>query len=98
MSSNRGSGSPRRRRGFVARAREQMARCDEVWVVGLPDAVYGDMAKAERLWPASYASFRRRWDAIGAAMGVATSAGQGMSPPSLRGGGALTEDLTPLQH
>lgn len=50
-------------------AREQLARCDEVWVARLLDALYCSGPRTERLWPASYSSFRRRWGAVGASSG-----------------------------
>lgn len=73
------------------------------WVVEHLGAVFGEMAKLERLWPASSAAFRQSSDAIGCALGVITATGRGMTPASLRGGGAtqcyvLTKDLTRLQH
>lgn len=72
-------------------------------MVQLLDALYGGGPRTERLWPSSYASFRRRWDAVGAALGVATTTRRGVTPASLRGGAAtqfyaLTEDLVRLQH
>ena len=84
-------------------ARQQLARCDEVWVIQLLEQLYGSTAPGERLWPGSASAFRRRWAALGAVLGLSTEAGNDMSLGSLRGGGAwhfyaLTEDLSRLQH
>lgn len=72
-------------------------------MVQLLDALYGGEPRTGRLWLASPSSFRRRWDTVGAELGVATTTSRGVTPASLRDGGAtqfyaLTEDLVRLQH
>jgi len=83
-------------------ARVQLARCDEGPVVELLQAVVGDLQPSAQLWPLSASAFRRRWDAVAAALRISSTTGAGMTPGSLRGGGAtqffvLTEDLVRLQ-
>ena len=83
-------------------ARVQLARCDEVWVVLLLKALFQHLPANARLWTLSSSAFRKRWDALGAALRVPTVTGKGLTPGSLRGGGAtqfyvLTEDLPRLQ-
>ena len=60
------------------------------------------MTRPVRPLPGRPPAFRRRWDAVGAALGVPTSVSLGVSPGSLQRGGAtaffqLTEDAVKLQ-
>ena len=54
------------------------------------------------MWPDNPASFRRRWDDVMKAIGVPVSGALGLTPGSLRGGGAValfetTGDLALVQ-
>ena len=58
---------------------------------------------SQRIWPASPAAFRKRWDAVARALRLPIGQGSGVTPASLRGGGAtafyeLTEDVDRLRR
>ena len=63
----------------------------------------GRLQPSQRIWPASPAAFRKRWDAIARALRLPIGQGSGVTPASLRGGGAtafyeLTEDVDRLRR
>ena len=63
----------------------------------------GDLLPSQRIWPASPAAFRKRWDAVARALRIPFKQGSGVTPASLRGGGAtafyeLTEDADRLRR
>ena len=86
-----------------AGARRQLARVDEWWVTMMAQKLLGDLPPSQRIWPASPASFRKRWDAVARALRMPVTQGSGVTPASLRGGGAtafyeLTEDADRLRR
>ena len=95
-------------------ARIQSSRVEPRDVVGLVDAVYGDAAGGEFLWPASPATFRNRFRGLCGYLGVPTASdtngagggdqdGRGLDLGSLRAGAATqlwldTEDPVLVQR
>ena len=79
--------------------RRQHAKSSDNACVQFLAALYAAAPAAAPLYGLSYSAFRRRWDAVFAAVGVPTSeATQGLTPGCLRGSGATwfymaTEDL-----
>ena len=80
-------------------AKQQLARCDEWWVIKLLDLLYGLAPGSQILWPMSAAAFRGRWNRLCGALDVPhVESESGVTPGGLRGGGATalyeeTEDL-----
>lgn len=72
--------------------------------MSLLEAIYADIPASARLWPASYEAYvQGPGGALCVALSLPHSAGDGVTPASLRGGGAtqyfvLTEDLGRLQR
>ena len=69
-------------------ARRQLARIDDWWVTELLSLLFEDYPPAERLWGLSPSAYRRRWDAVCEALHLETRQGSGVTPASLRAGGA----------
>ena len=78
-------------------------RIDEWWVIRLAEVLYGSSPPGTRFWYASVGAFRKRWNCIGEALEVDVSQGTGLTPASLRAGGATShfeffEDIPKLQR
>ena len=74
-----------RRRGLGV---VQHAKVTSASVVAALDSVFSGLQAGEPLYAGSPSSFRRRWDAILAALGVPKTLG--LTPASMRSGGAIT--------
>ena len=86
-----------------AGARRQLARVDDWWVTAMAEKLLGRLSPAQRIWPLSAGAFRKRWDAIARVLHVPSHQGSGLTPASLRGGGAtsfyeLSEDIDLLRR
>ncbi|CAE7319659.1 unnamed protein product, partial [Symbiodinium microadriaticum] len=60
----------------------------EAAVLPFLQQVWGDLRPGERLYPGSPAVYRRRWDRLLTVLGIPE--GHGLTPASLRGGGAIS--------
>ena len=85
-------------KGAWAGARSQVARCDDLQTLRLWDALAVGANAEDALWPLSLLQFSRRWAAICLVLGLPAQELVGLTPASLRGGGATllfeaTEDL-----
>ena len=69
-------------------ARRQLARSDEPLIVDLLAAVFGALPPASKLWPGSPSQFTSRWNAVCRALRIPARTGSGLTPASLRPGGA----------
>ena len=67
---------------------QQHAKITSASVVAALDSVFSGLQAGEPLYAGSPSSFRRRWDAILAALGVPKTLG--LTPASMRSGGAIT--------
>ena len=68
--------------------RHQFARIDDPVVVDVLRAVFGGLRAHEPLLEGGISSFRRRWDALCAQLGLPHGAPHGITPAVLRGSGA----------
>lgn len=77
--------------------RVQVAYSEDADTNSLALALLGHLPPGARLWPASPAAFRSRWNALCKALrlpcGASTAVVQALSPASLRGGGATRRIL-----
>ena len=74
-----------------------------MWVTLLAARVFGGLPPSARLWSLSPAAFRKRWDLVCEALGVVSKQGDGLTPASLRAGGAtahfeIFEDIERLRR
>ena len=86
-----------------AAARRQLARVDDWWVTQMLHFLYFDSPPHARLWNASAAAFRTRWDRICAVFRLDSRQSTGLTPASLRAGGATAhfetyESIDMLRH
>jgi len=87
----------------LSAARQQYGRCDD-WFTSWLWIALAEHADADApLWEGTSNSFRAKWNVICSALGVPANESTGVTPASLRGGGAswlyeATEDMELVRH